>query len=74
MTLVTELTGRNQRIKVAFGTEGRLFSRNLDIPIIVCGPGFMDQGHKPDEFISLDQLASCDGILAALNERLVKGL
>ena len=74
VTLVTELTGSNQRIKVAFGTEGGLFSRNLDIPTIVCGPGFMDQGHKPDEFISLDQLASCDRMLAALNERLVKGL
>ena len=72
--LVTGLTGSNRRIKVAFGTEGGLFSRDLDIPTIVCGPGFMDQGHKPDEFVSLDQLASCDRMLAALNERLARGI
>jgi len=34
----------------------------------------MDQGHKPDEFVSLDQLASCDAMLAALNARLAAGL
>ena len=72
--LVTSLTGGNERIKVAFGTEGGLFSRYLDIPTVVCGPGFMDQGHKPDEFVSLDQLASCDAMLAALNRRLEAGL
>ena len=71
---VGELTGRDERIKVAFGTEGGLFSQNLGIPTIVCGPGFMDQGHKPDEYVSLEQLAMCDRMLAALNERLVAGL
>ena len=72
--LLTSLTGGNERIKVTFGTEGGLFSRDLDIPTVVCGPGFMDQGHKPDEFVSLDQLASCDAMLAALNKRLAAGL
>ena len=74
MTLVTELTGSNQRIKVAFGTEGGLFSRDLDIPTVVCGPGFMDQSYKPDEFVSLDQLAFSDAMPAALNTRLAAGL
>ena len=74
MKFVGELTGRDERIKVAFGTEGGLFSQNLGIPTIVCGPGFMDQGHKPDEYVSLEQLAMCDRMLAALNERLVAGL
>ena len=72
--LLTSLTGGNERIKVTFGTEGGLFSRDLDIPTVVCGPGFMDQGHKPDEFVSLDQLASCEAMLAALNKRLAAGL
>ena len=72
--LVTSLTGGNERIKVAFGTEGGLFSRDLDMPTVVCGPGFMDQGHKPDEFVTLDQFASCDAMLAALNTRLEAGL
>ena len=70
---VTSLTGCNERIKVGFGTEGGLFSRDLDTPTVVCGPGFMDQGHKLDEFVSLDQLASCDAMLVTLNARVTAG-
>ena len=59
-------------LKVAFGTEGGLFDRDLGISTAVCGPGFMDQGHKPDEFVSRDQLARCDQMLARLVDRLEK--
>ena len=49
--------------KVAFGTEAGFFDR-LGIPTIVCGPGSMaGQGHKADEFISLEQLVACDQML-----------
>lgn len=71
---VKSLTGSNATIKVAFGTEGGLFSSVLDIPTVVCGPGSMEQGHKPDEFVSLDQLAKCDLMLDALLDRLVSGI
>ena len=74
MALVASLTGRNDRIKVAFGTEAGLFTRDLGVPTVVCGPGSMAQGHKPDEYVSLDQLAACDAMLDALNARLVEGL
>ncbi len=50
---------------VAFGTEGGLFEQ-AGIPTVVCGPGSMDQGHKPDEFISIAQLQACDAMLARL--------
>ncbi|MNJ81717.1 Acetylornithine deacetylase [compost metagenome] len=50
---------------VAFGTEGGLYDQS-GIPTVVCGPGSMDQGHKPDEFISLEQLAACDAMLHRL--------
>ncbi|NMP27561.1 acetylornithine deacetylase [Rahnella sp. SAP-1] len=50
---------------VAFGTEGGLFQQH-GIPTLVCGPGAMAQGHKPDEFISLDQLAECEAFLRRL--------
>lgn len=50
---------------VAFGTEGGLFQQH-GIPTLVCGPGSMAQGHKPDEFISLQQLAECDDFLLRL--------
>ncbi len=47
---------------VAFGTEGGLFDQS-GIPAVVCGPGSMEQGHKPDEFISVAQLDACDAML-----------
>jgi acetylornithine deacetylase len=72
--IVESLLKSNHTIKVAFGTEGGLFSSRLDIPTVVCGPGSMDQGHKPDEFIEITQLDACDTMLDALLARLVTGL
>jgi acetylornithine deacetylase len=54
------------KTKVAFGTEGGLFTRHLDVPVVVCGPGSITQAHKPDEFISRAQLAECDAFLERL--------
>lgn len=56
--------------KVAFGTEGGLFSQRLGIPVLVCGPGSMEQGHKADEFIALDQLSACDRMMDRLLDRI----
>lgn len=53
-------------IKVAFGTEGGLFKQGLGLPTVICGPGHMDQGHKPDEFVSVAQLEKCDTMLERL--------
>ncbi|QKQ47701.1 MULTISPECIES: acetylornithine deacetylase [Achromobacter] len=58
------------RTKVAFGTEGGLFTRHLDVPVVVCGPGSIVQAHKPDEYVSRAQLAECDAFM----ERLVAAL
>lgn len=61
-------------LKVAFGTEGGLFQQDLGISTAICGPGFMDQGHKPDEFVSADQLGQCDAMLARLIDELEQGI
>lgn len=58
-----KLAQTNSTTKVAFGTEAGFFSE-LGIPTVVCGPGSMEgQGHKPDEYITLAQLAACDAML-----------
>lgn len=57
-------------IKVAFGTEAGFFY-GLGVPTVVCGPGSMEgQGHKPDEYLELSQLAACD----AMMDRILKDL
>ncbi|WP_421914371.1 acetylornithine deacetylase [Mesorhizobium sp.] len=70
VAFVKSLTGANNTIKVAFGTEGGLFSRDLGTPTVVCGPGSMAQGHKPDEFVSVEQMRRCDDMLEKLLQRL----
>lgn len=70
--LVMELTGANTTGKVSFGTEAGVFSAMGDIPTVVCGPGSIEQAHKPDEFIELDQLARCEKFLDKLLAVLVQ--
>ena len=57
-------------IKVAFGTEGGLFSQALEVPALVCGPGHMAQGHRPDEFVEISQIEACRALLAKLRDHL----
>jgi acetylornithine deacetylase len=71
---VKGLTGANGTMKVAFGTEGGLFDQRLGVPTVICGPGSMAQGHKPDEWVSVEQVDRCRGMLAALVERLEVGI
>ncbi|HEK1688198.1 TPA: acetylornithine deacetylase [Pseudomonas putida] len=68
--LVALLSGSEDFGTVAFGTEGGLFDQ-AGIPTVVCGPGSMDQGHKPDEFVSVAQLQGCDAMLLRLRDYLV---
>jgi acetylornithine deacetylase len=63
---VSALVDNSDVVKIDFGTEGGLFQERLDIPTVVCGPGSMEQGHKPDEFIRKSELARCDRFLSGL--------
>lgn len=67
--LAKRLTGANQLAKVSFGTEGGHYSA-AGVPTVICGPGSIEQAHKPDEFIELEQIALCEAFI----ERLVAHL
>lgn len=69
--LVQNLTGANTLHKVSFGTEASLFAEISGVPTIVCGPGSIEQAHKPNEFISLEQLRLGESFLRKLMARLV---
>jgi acetylornithine deacetylase len=63
------LASANQTAKVSFGTEAGLFSAD-GIPTVVCGPGSIEQAHKPNEFVTLEQIAKCDAFMERLKDRL----
>ena len=68
--LVAGLVGANGSDVVPFGTEAGLF-QEMGMSVVVCGPGSIDQAHKPDEFVSVDQLAACLTMLDKLGHSLV---
>ena len=66
--LAAALSGGNGTAKVSFATEGGLFAE-AGIPTVICGPGSIDQAHKPDEFVALEQVARCEAFLQRLIDR-----
>ena len=63
--LVMQLSGANGTGKVSFGTEGGLY-QEFGIPTIVCGPGSIEQAHKPDEWIEIEQLVAAERFMDRL--------
>ncbi|MFL2894163.1 MAG: acetylornithine deacetylase [Candidatus Pelagibacter sp.] len=55
---VSSITGDNSREVVSFGTEAGLF-QEIGISTAVCGPGSIEQAHKIDEFIKLEEINKC---------------
>lgn len=67
--LVSDLLGANGTDVVSFGTEGGLF-QELGTSVVVCGPGSIEQAHKADEFLALDQLSACLDMLDGLGAQM----
>ena len=69
--LISSITGDNSREVVSFGTEAGLF-QEIGISTVVCGPGSIEQAHKVDEFIKLDQIKECLKLLEGIKNKLSK--
>ncbi|MEM9318711.1 MAG: acetylornithine deacetylase [Pseudomonadota bacterium] len=70
--LARDLTGANGRAVVSFGTEAGQFQAG-GYSAVVCGPGFIDQAHQADEFISVDQFSQGERFIAQLLDQLCEG-
>jgi len=59
--------GKDGDVKLSFGTEAGCFTGAMGMPVVVCGPGHIEQAHKANEFVSLEQLSrSADYIRACV--------
>jgi acetylornithine deacetylase len=54
-----QLSRNDQVGKVSYGTEAGLFQK-MGVPSVICGPGDIAQAHRPNEFVTLEQLAQCE--------------
>ncbi len=65
---VSGITGDNSREVVSFGTEAGLF-QEIGISTAVCGPGSIEQAHKIDEFIKLEEINKCLKFLDGIKDK-----
>jgi len=69
LTKISRQISKEQRLlKVSYGTEAGQF-QSATIPSLICGPGFIEQAHRPNEFVTLDQLEKCREFLLQLVSR-----
>jgi acetylornithine deacetylase len=73
VTRLAQALSRDQSAsKVAYATEGGLFQR-AGIPAVICGPGSIAQAHKPDEYVTLAQVALCESFMERLMQQMCAG-
>ena len=69
VSFVKSLVSRSDTAKIDFGTEGGLF-HSINIPTVICGPGSIAQAHKPDEFITFEQILRGEKFMGNLISRM----
>lgn len=58
--------------KVAFASEAGQFQR-AGFEAVICGPGFIGDAHKPDEFITFDQIRKGEAFIARVVDEAARG-
>lgn len=69
VSIAQTCTQKSECQSVGWGTEAGYF-QNAGIPTVVCGPGSIEQAHKPDEFITIEQVHKCEQFM----HRLIKSI
>jgi acetylornithine deacetylase len=63
--LALHLAEANGTEAVSYCTEAGLF-QEIGIPSNICGPGSIEQAHKPDEFIAISEMEKCESFMKRL--------
>jgi acetylornithine deacetylase len=64
--VVERIADRGPSTALGYGTEGGLFAQTLGTAVMVCGPGDIAVAHKPDEYVSSEQLLACSAFVSRL--------
>jgi acetylornithine deacetylase len=65
--LALHLANANGTHAVSYCAEAGLFQQ-IGIPAIICGPGSIEQAHKPDEYIDISEMRKCEVFMQRLLE------
>ena len=70
LRIVERIADAGPARSIGYGTEGGLFAEALEVPVVICGPGDIAVAHRPDEYVTVDQLLRCEYFLCALVQQL----
>jgi acetylornithine deacetylase len=70
LRVVERVADAGPATSLGFGTEGGLFAAALEASIVVCGPGDIAVAHRPDEYVTVDQLLRCERFLCTLVDQI----
>jgi acetylornithine deacetylase len=62
-----QLSGNHRVGKVSYGTEAGLFQK-MGVPTVICGPGDIAEAHRPNEYVTLEQLGRCEAFMHRILE------
>jgi len=68
--VVERIADAGPSTSLGFGTEGGLFAAALDASVVICGPGDIAVAHRPDEYVTVDQLLRCERFLSTLVDQI----
>ena len=69
--IMQDLLQSNSTGVISFGTEAGIF-QEMNMDVVVCGPGSIDQAHKANEFVSISELDKCLQNLLKLQDQWTK--
>ncbi len=70
LRIIERIADAGPATTISFGTEGGLFAEALDASVVICGPGDIAVAHRPDEYVTLDQLLRCERFLCSLVQQI----
>ncbi len=66
LRVIERIADAGPATSIGFGTEGGLFAAAIDAAVVICGPGDIAVAHRPDEYVSVEQLLRCERFLTGL--------
>lgn len=73
IVLAKHVLGVDETKTAPFATEAGYYQA-ADIDCIVCGPGSIEQAHRPDEYVDIDQIEKCLAFLRGLAQPHVQAM
>ncbi|MEY2525077.1 MAG: acetylornithine deacetylase [Ilumatobacteraceae bacterium] len=70
LRVIERIADAGAATSISYGTEGGLFAAALDTSVVICGPGDIAVAHRPDEYVTIDQLLRCERFLCGVVQQI----